>query len=214
VIFGACNPRMALAREEIAWSIWGLVVTAAVFGVAGRIRRVPAFLFLAGANLLGAYYLALHKYSIRALEPYTVPIGVALVLWAALAFREAKVRVLVEVLAAGMLIVPSAALSYAPGEDAHALAALGLAFLVVLAGMVMKRRVYLFGGTGLFVAEVLGKALQFLVRKNLSMAEWGMILGGLMILTAAAFEARKARFVKDRLEGWREGAWRYFSELK
>jgi hypothetical protein len=213
VAFGAFDPRRALGRE-ITWSIWGLVVTAAVFGVAGRIRRIPAFLFLAGASLLGAYYLALHKYSIRTMEFHTVPLGIALGVWGLMRFRRPWGRSLVEVLAAGMLFVPSAALPYAPGEDGHALAALALAFLLVLAGMAMRRRVYLLGGTGLFVAEVLGKALQFLIRQNLSMAGWGMILGGLMILVAAAFEARKARFVKERLGEWKDGARRYIAGLE
>ena len=42
-------------------------------------------------------------------------------------------------------------------------------------------------------------------------AEWGMIVGGLLILLAAVFESRKARFISDQVDVLRAGARRYFA---
>jgi hypothetical protein len=84
----------------------------------------------------------------------------------------------------------------------------------VLAGMVMRRSTLLLGGTGAFVLEVLAKALHFLIEQELSMAQWGMLAGGLLILIAAAFESRKLRFVQERLDQVRLRANRYLAALK
>ncbi len=200
VAFGILDHERSLGPGGIDWSIWGLIIVAAVFGIGGRIRKQPAFVYLAGSTLLGAYYLSLHKYSVRTLEFFTVPIAVALVAWSLLVLREVGWRRLVEALAVGVLILPSAVQSYLPGRDAHGAAALVLAILAVIAGMAMRRRVLVLGGTGLFVGEVLGKAVRFLVERDLSLAAWGMILGGLIILVAAAFESRKAAFVREKVE--------------
>lgn len=201
----------AYTTKDINTAIAGFVLMAVVFGLAGRLRKVPAFLYAAAAQLLAAYYLALQKFDIEALEFYTVPIGAGVAAWSLRVPRSPKARPAVEGLAAALFFVPSAVLSYLPDGQGHTLAALVLAFGLVLGGMVFRRRVFLFGGTGLFVAEVFGKALQFLVRQDLSLAEWGMILGGLIILLAAAFESRKARGVRDKVDLFRAGAHRYFA---
>jgi hypothetical protein len=209
--FGLYHYETFTSPRDINLAIWGLFLTALIAGLAGRMRRVPAFLYLAGGNLLGAYYLVLHKYRVEALELYTVPIGVGLALWSVLALREKAVRLLVEVLTAGVLFVPSAVLSFLPDKNAHTLAALALAVATLVLGMGLKRRVLLFGGTGAFVAEVAGKALHFLIEQHLSAAEWGMMVGGSLILLAAAFESRKAGFIRGRLEALRLGVHRYLA---
>jgi hypothetical protein len=199
------------SRAEIDLAIWGLILVAAVFGVAGRVKRLPALIYVAAANLMGAYYLSLHKHALTTLEFYTVPVGIGLGVWSLLAPVDKRLRALVEALAVAILFVPSAVQSYLPAKEAHALAALGLAFLAVLGGMALKRKVLLFGGTGVFVAEVLGKALHFLVEQQLDEWAWGMIAGALLIAIAASFEARKARFVRERLDELRAGAHKYFA---
>lgn len=202
----------AYTTEDINYAIAGFLMMAAVFALAGRMRKVPAFFYAAAAQFLAAYYLLLRRENVETLEFYTVPVGLGMVAWSLLALREARWRQVVEAAAAGMLVLPSAVLSYL--ENVHTLAALGIAFLVVLGGMALKRRVLLVGGTGLFVAEVLGKAIQFLVRQNLSAAEWGMILGALMILLAAAFESRKARRMQEWAALVRGNARKYFATWK
>jgi pyruvate/2-oxoglutarate dehydrogenase complex dihydrolipoamide dehydrogenase (E3) component len=74
--------------------------------------------------------------------------------------------------------------------------------------------VYLVGGTAAMVVETAGKAAQFLVDRGTSAAEWGMIIGGSIILLAALFESRKARFVKQRLDAAQLGAQRYFADWR
>ena len=214
--FGVYHWEAYTARDggDINLAIWGLLLTALVAGIAGRIRKLPVFLYVAAALLLGGYYLTLHKYAIDILEFYTVPVGIGLLVWSGLALREQRLRTLIESLAATVFFLPSAVQSFIPDKNAHTLAALGLAFAVVLAGMVLKRRVLLLGGTGAFVAEVLGKALHFLIQQDLSFAEWGMIIGGLLILLAAVFESRKARFVREHVEVLATGAKKYLASLK
>jgi len=209
--FGLVNHEAFTAPGDINLAIWGLFLTALIAGLSGRTRRIPAFLYLAAANLLGAYYLILHKYRVETLEMYTVPVGIGLVLCSALALREKAFRLLVEGLTVGIFFLPSAVLSFVPDRDAHALAALGLAVVTLLLGMGMKRRVLLFGGTGAFVGEVLGKAVHYLIERDLSAAEWGMIVGGFLILMAAAFESRKAEFIRDRVDAVRGGLRRYLA---
>jgi hypothetical protein len=204
----------AYTGEDIDLAIWGLILLALIVGVAGRIRKVPAMLYLSAGHLLGAYYLALHKHQVEPLEFYSVPIGAGLVVWSVLALREKGLRGLIEGLAVAVLFLPSAVQSFVPGKNAHTLAALGFAFAAILAGMGLKRRVLVLGATGAFVGEGLGKALHFLVEQELSAAEWGMIVGGMLILTAAAFEARKAKRVQEPLEALRARAGKYFAALE
>ncbi len=204
----------AYTGKDIDLAIWGLILLASIVGVAGRIRKVPAMLYLSAAHLLGAYYLALHKHRIDTLEFYTVPIGAGIVLWSVLALREKGLRGLIEGLAVAVLFLPSAVQSFVPEKNAHTLAALGLAFAAILAGMGLKRRVLVLGATGAFVLEGIGKAIHFLIEQELSAAEWGMIVGGLLILTAAAFEARKAKLVQEPLEALRSRAGKYLAALE
>jgi len=211
VLFGLCDHEHALARESLSWSIWTLVVTAAVFGIAGRIRKIPAFIYVAGANLLAGYYLTLHKYGVGLLEAYTLPAGLGLAVLAALGIRDNARKILGEVLTLALFLVPSVAQSFDPDLAVHTLYALAIAFSLVLAGMAMKRRAYLFGASGAFVLEVLAKALQFLIDRRLSAAGWGMLVGGLMILVAAVFESRKAGIVRRQLDVMRAGAQKYFA---
>jgi len=210
--FGVARHEEYTAREgDINLAIWGLMLVALTVGIAGRIRRIPAFLYLAAMHLLGSYYLALYKYQVETVECFSLPIGVGLAIWAALGLREKEGRVGVEALAVAVFFVPSAVQSFDPEKGVHTLYALGLAFGTVLLGMAMKRRAFLFGGTGAFVAEVLGKAIQFLVDRHLSMAGWGMILGAVMIVLAALFESRKARLVREQFDVLRIGARKYFA---
>ena len=116
-------------------------------------------------------------------------------------------------LAVAMLFLPSAVLSFMPGNESHFLAALVLPFLTVLVGMGMKRKVLLFGGMAGFVLEILGKFLQFLVERDLSLATWGMMVGGLMILLAAAFELRRAGRIRSQLAAIQAGAGTYIATL-
>ena len=104
------------------------------------------------------------------------------------------------------MFLPSSVSSFLPEGVGHAVAAFGLSFLLVLGGMVLRRKVLAIGGTACFVAEVLGKLVEFLIRADLSFAQWGMILGGLMIVLAGAFESRKLHFVKKHLEDLKERA--------
>lgn len=211
LLFGLCDHRRALRPESLQWSIWGLILVSAVFGVAGRIRRIPIFVYLAAANLLGAYYLALHKYDASLWEAYTLPVALGAGLWSALVLRENRRRVAAEIASAAVCCLPSMLQSFDRDRSIHALYALALAFGLVLAGMVMKRRAYLLGGSIAFVLEVLGKALQFLIDQNLSAAGWGMLIGGVMIVVAALFESRKAKAVRERIDLVRSGAQQYFA---
>jgi hypothetical protein len=213
LVFGVAR-REVYTGKDIDWAIWGLIVLALISGMAGRIRKLPAFVYFAAAHLLGAYYLSLHKYQVETVEFYTVPIGIGLAAWSVLAGPEKGPRLLAEVLAVGVLFLPSAIPSFFDDGRWHALAALGLAFGTLLAGMGLRRRALVLGGTGAFVAEVLGQALRFLIERQLSFAEWGMLVGGLMILLAALFESRKANFVKGRLEAIRLEAGKVFSTLE
>jgi hypothetical protein len=213
LVFGFGHREECLGKD-INLAIWGLILLSLIAGAAGRIRKIPAFIYLAAAHLLGAYYLSLHKYRAETLELYTVPIGIGLVAWSALAGVEKGKRTLGEALAVGVLILPSAIPSFSAGQELHTLAALVLSVLVVLGGMVLKRRVLLIGGTVAFVAEVLGQGLRFLIEQQLSFAEWGMIVGALLMLLAAAFESRKTAFVKGHLGPIRAGAEKYLSTLE
>ena len=68
LLFGISNHAEYVRPGEITFAIWGLILLALISGIAGRVRRIPAFLYLSGAHLLGAYYLTLHKHGIEALE--------------------------------------------------------------------------------------------------------------------------------------------------
>ncbi len=205
LVFGFWNHR-AYTTTEIRWAIWGMMMAALVYGVAGRIRGISWLYYLAAGHLLGAYYLTLHKYGITTLEFYTVPIGVSLAVWSLFVGREDVRRRILEGVALGAYFAPSAVASFLPNGAGHTLAALVLAFLGVLAGMVLRRRIFVFGATGGFAFEVVAKTAELLVRMDLSLAQWGMGLGLLMILVAGLFESRKLRFVKDRAEGVKANA--------
>jgi hypothetical protein len=207
--------------KECQIAIGGMLLSAALFGVAGRAERKPALYYLAAINVLGAYYLGLHWLTLRgtsvAIEAYTAPVGAVMMLWSAYILRDRADRgatPLAEALAVGVMTLPSIIVSFAADQGWHALLLYGLALLVICGGMMFRRRAYLIGGTAAMVVETGGKAVQFLVDRGTSAAEWGMIIGGFIILLAALFESRKAAFVKQRLEAVQLGARRYFADWK
>lgn len=79
--------------------------------------------------------------------------------------------------------------------------ALVLAVLLVLSGMGLRRGILVFGGTGAFTLEVLAKAFRLMIRADLSLAVWGLVLGGFMIALMGIFESRKLQFVRTQAEG-------------
>lgn len=196
ILFGIGNGRAYVGRD-IDWAIWGLMLGALGYGVAARIQRIPWMIAVAAAHLLGAYYLSLEKYDLRILELYTVPIAAGIAAWS-VALPRGESRRWVEALAVAATFAPSAIASFV--EPCHTLAALGGAVALVLGGMVVRRRVPILLGTLAFGLEVLGKVLEFLIRAEVPLAQWGMFVGGFLIVLAALFESRKLRFVRERAE--------------
>jgi hypothetical protein len=80
--------------------------------------------------------------------------------------------------------------------------------------MAFRRKAYLIGGTAAMIVETVGKAIEFLVLRGTSLPEWGLIIGGFMIVLAALFESRKTSFMKARLEAARVGAQEYFRDWR
>ncbi|MBI2930192.1 MAG: hypothetical protein HYY16_00955 [Planctomycetes bacterium] len=221
IAIGLTQPTYVTDPKDCLAAVGGLLLTAGLFAVAGRSERKPAYYYLSAINVFGAYLMGLHRLELGGVhvpvEAYTAPLGAAMMVWNVHVLRDQLERrwtMMLEALALGVLTVPSLVVSFEAGEGWHVLMLYGLALAAVLAGMMFRRKVYLFGGTAAMVVQTVGKVVQFLVRRDTSWPEWGMIVGAVIILLAALFESRKAGFVRERMDALRVGARKYLADWR
>lgn len=160
--------------------------------------------------LLVAYWIELAEGSVSAIEWYSIPAAVY-VAWCGYRWSwKASGRAVPFVTDLGatlILLAPSALAMLNPYAEpsvswAHTFWALGLAIAVIAAGVLLRVRVYLFGGVVALVWTALVRSWTYLVEY------WWIVLGlvGIgMIAVAVTRELRRQVLsgVRDVLEGWR-----------
>ncbi len=190
-----------------------LAVAVAALGVyvlaAGHVFDLEPAPYVGVGLLLVAYWLELSAGSVERIEWYTVPAGVY-VAWCGYRWSwrtPGRVVPLVSDLgtAALVLVPPILAMLDPFATEAmswsHTFWAFGLAMVAVVLGVVLRTRVYFFGGIAALVVTALVRSWTYLVEY------WWMVLGlvGIgMIVVALARELRRQMLVgvRDVLEGW------------
>ncbi len=209
----------ARGGAQLDVAIWTVLGTAAVFALVALLRKSRIAAYGAAVALLGSYYLVLHRFAVGYAEFYTIPIATMTLVWARLIVQRKWGVAYARVAAAvglALLLVPSLALSLDRHDSSHLghmLWALGLSLVVVMVGMGLRRKVYLFGGAIGFAAEALVKLYHFKLEYSVSDWIWlllvGMVILGFVLyaetrrnkrLKAHADEAR-VRLAK-MFEGW------------
>lgn len=197
-------------EHDRPWGIATLLATGALYAIGARVYRQPYLMLLSAASAFGAYALTLHHFGIHDPEFYAAPTGLAILVWSGRRPRDAGQGAL-GLAAVALLVVPSMARSFDAPGDPQALAALGLGVVTAMAGMVLRRRTALVGGTAAIVAEAVGKAVQFMLETSQPWEVWGMAIGGVLFLLGTSVELLRRRVMDGTVARWRESARARFS---
>ena len=191
---------------EIDVAIWTILGAAGVFALVAVLQRSRAAAYPAAVALLGGYYLVLHRFAVSWTEFYTVPIALMAMAWSRLFVRRKWGKTLAN-FAAGvslaLLLVPSLALSldrHSPDHLGHMLWAFGLSVASVLAGMGMRRKVYLGAGLTGFACEALVKLYHFKLEYDVSDWIWLLLVGVVILGFVLYAETRRNKQLKAHAE--------------
>lgn len=206
VLGGAATSDFYLERDTL-WGIVTLLATGALYAVGARVYRQPYLALLAAVSAFGAYALTLHHLRLYDPEYYAAPVGLGLLIWSG-----SRSRGPLGLAAVGLIVLPSMTRSFDVPGDPQALAAILLAVATIFAGMILRRRIALVGGTAAVVAEACGKAVQFMIASNQPWEVWGMVIGGVLFLLGTTVELTRRRVVDGTAARWRQSARAYFAD--
>jgi hypothetical protein len=208
----------ARGGAQIDTAIWTVLGTAAVFAVVALLRRSRIAAYGAAVALLGSYYLVLHRFAVGYTEFYTIPIAVMTLAWARLVVQRRWGALYANVAAAAgiaLLLMPSLALSLDRHDLrhlGHMFWALGLSMALVAAGMGMRRKAYLIGGTIGFAAEALVKLYHFKLAYNVSDWIWLLLVGVVILGFVVYAETKRNKRLKVHADEARERLAKMFED--
>lgn len=166
--------------QDTRWGIAVMLGSALLYGLTAWRRRLPAFWHLCAASTFFAYALTCHELQLHEVEYYTIPLGVTVLFWSR--------RTALDLIGCALLLVPSVALGFDRVDDYNALAAVIVSVGLVVAGMTLRRRVFLLGGSFAFVAVAMAKVVQVLIEAQAHWAVWALLVGVVLIVTAGTIE--------------------------
>ncbi|MHC4917027.1 MAG: SCO7613 C-terminal domain-containing membrane protein, partial [Planctomycetota bacterium] len=193
----------ARGSREIDFAIWTTLGAAVTFGIVALLRRSWAAALPAAAGVLGSYYLVLHRFAVTSTEFYTVPVALMLLAWSRLVVRRKygpSRANFSDGVGLALLVVPSLALSLDMNADAHLfhmLAAFALSIAAVVAGMVLRRKVYLAGGAVGFAIEGCIKLFHFKLKHEVSNWIWLLVIGVVIIGFVLYAETKRNKRLRE-----------------
>lgn len=204
-------------RAVVHAAFSSLALVAVAFGALHTITEDGPFDSLAAAALLFGYYIELVGYNVTAWEAYTLPLALpmAFAAWRR-SVKGEREFVTMAAFAVWLGILPSflQGLPETPAGGVHAFYTLGLCVCMLVYSMVLRHRQGLFTSGGLMVMMVLIKAAQFIQIQNLSRAQWGMLIGGILMALGVAAELRRKRIFESRLARAKSSYNEFFRDWK
>lgn len=215
LLVGALASALAVQAVGAVWTRayagvdgWGMLATglaALLFGGVARVRPHLVLTGLSAAFAFALYGLACRHFELHATEFRTIPLGAALLLW-----NERKMRRILMIDWTGMAVLlgPPLVRGFDRAADPQSAVFLAAALGLVLAGMALRRRIFLLTGSFAFVSMTMAKAVQVLVETEASWTVWGLLLGTGLIVLAAVIEAT----ARGRMARLQTAAGEYFAD--
>jgi hypothetical protein len=191
-----------LGPLEIDYVILTACVWALVQWLSWRLLNMPSGLYLAFVGGLSAYYLFLHKERVDFVEAYTLAPAILAFIWARMTLRRKETRswgAYGLYLASALTAVPSfvQAWVWTKSGFVHWLIMMGLCLLLVMGGMMRKRKAPLLVGASCMICGTLVQAARWIADWQPSKAAIGLALGFFLLAIGAFFEQRMSLRVKN-----------------